>query len=478
MAHDGSVHVVWQQWLSSTVYALWYNRSTDGGTTWGTPATITGASNVTINQDQWNIYPVIAEYGTTQIVVVCCYNGGLEYNISTNLGLSWNSSMTSTGAQGGDGYSGYIWYPSLARLVASNNLILTYDSRYNGVWSQVYNGTSWSTEACASSGVGTYYDRYSSVAFDWDLAVVYGAWCAQGYYYSEYGIVFRVGSYTNSWGSQFVVFPVTRGSGISDLYPSITGLNGGPVDIIYNNSSNNVKLNQYDGNGTWQTGRVLSTSGYWTNTTLQEQPGVPYDAIRAWTDQSASPYQVTLQTDGNYSLSKPQIKPAITADVHRRIVVESQRTRSTIWFDLAPLKVVTATNDTVVVPFKKLSFAKPLVATMANAWEYLGTDQITLPTNARSLILETDIQSQARQDTLNKSGTNVFTSSSFRFDGVKTSQTVPLFSNQPGLSGRKVIDVSQSAGQAITFRMVGTIPATSTEPVTIGVGDVYILRNP
>jgi hypothetical protein len=481
-AHDGSVHAVWQQWLTSTTYALWYNRSTDGGTTWGAPTTITGGSNISINQDQWNIYPVIAEYGTSQIVVVCCYSGGLEYNTSSNLGQSWNNSMASTGAQGGYGYSGYIWYPSLARLVASSNLILMYDSRYNGVWSQVYNGTSWTTEACASAGIGTYYDRFSSVAFDWDLGITYGTWCAQGFNYSEYGIVFRIGNYSNGWGSQFVVFSVATGSGISDLYPSITGLIAGDahmIDIIYNNSNNNVKLNQYsDGDGVWQSPRVLSTTGYWTNTTLQEQTGVPAAAIRVWTDQSANPYQVTLQTDGTYSLSKPQVRPVITSDVHRRVVLESQRTRSTISFDLAPLRVVTTTNDTVLIPFKPLDMKKPFTATIVNAWDYLGTDQITLPSNARSLIVETDIRSQARQDTLGTPGRNIFTSNSIRFDGVKASQTVPLLSNQPGLSGRKEIDVSQQAGQAITLRMVGTIPATATEPVTIGIGDVYITRKP
>jgi hypothetical protein len=485
IAHDGSVHVVWQQLLTSTTFALWYNRSTDGGTTWGTPTTITGASNVSINQNQWNIYPVLAEYGTTQIVVVCCYSGGLEYNTSSNLGQSWNNNMTSTGAQGGSGYQGYIWYPSLAGLSFSgyNKIILTYDSRYNGVWSQIYDGNSWSTEASASTGLGTYFDRFSSIGFDIDGGVLYGSWCAQGPTLQEYGIVGRVGTFYNTWGSQFVLFPVVLGSGVSELYPSITGGEdyGGTrnIDIICANTSNQIKLFQYSqSGGGWRSPRVLSSSGQWANTTLWDGATIPTYPIRLWTDQSGNPHQVTLQSDGNYSLQKTQGQGASPYDLHRRIVIESQRARSTIWFDLAPLKIVTAANDTVVVPFKQLEMTKPFTATLANAWDYLGTDQITLPTNARSLILETDIRSQARQDTLDKAGTNVFTTSSFRFDGVKTSQTIPLLSNQPGVPGRKIIDVSQQAGQAIILRMIGTIPATSTEPVTIGVGDVYISRKP
>ena len=477
LAHDGSVHVVWQQLLTSTTYALYYNRSTDGGTTWGKPATITGGSNISINQGQWNIYPVIAEYGTSQIVVVCCYSGGLEYNTSSDLGQSWSNSMTSTGAQGGDGYQGYIWYPSLARLNTSDNLIVTYDSRYNGVWSQVYNGTSWSTEGSASAGIGTYYDRYSSVAADNQNRPI-AAWCAQDARFAEYFIMCKTGNTDGTWGSGFVQFAVDAPS-VSDLYPSVTYVNRSGLyglDIVYANSNNGIKVNQYA--FYWQSPVLLSTSGQWANTTMQNTTTSTGAAIRVWTGQSANPYQVTLQSDGTYNLSKSQAQEPTTADFHRRIVVESQRTRSTISFDLAPLKVVTTANDTVAVPFKTLDMTKPFTATIANAWDYLGTDQITLPSNARSLILETDIRSQAHQDTLGKAGTNVFTSSSFRFDGVKASQSVPLLSNQAGLSGRKVIDVTAQAGQAITLRMIGTVPATATEPVTIGIGDVYITSKP
>ena len=478
LAHDGSVHVVWQQLLTATTFNLWYNRSTDGGTTWGIPTKISGASPVTINSGQSIIFPAIAEYGTSKLVVVCCYNGGLEYNTSSNLGQSWNTTMTSTGAQGGSGYSGYIWFPSLARITASNKLMVTYDSRYNGVWSQIYNGSSWSTETSLSAGNGTYYNRYASVAGDGQNRPI-AAWCAQDSRLAEYFIMFKTGNTDGSWGSGFVQFAVDS-TGISDLYPSVTYVSRGGIsstDIIYPTSNNRIKVNKSI-SGYWPAPTVLSNSGAYANTTMQNTTTSTGYPIRVWTDQSANPYQVTLQSDGTYNLSKLEVQTPLTADLHRRIVLESQRTRSTIWFDLAPLKVVTTANDTVVVPFKTLDMTKPFTATIANAWDYLGTDQITLPSNARSLIVETDIISRARQDTLGTPGTNVFTSNSVRFDGVMASQTVPLLSNQAGVSGRKVIDVSQQAGQAITLRMVGTIPATSTEPVTIGVGDVYITRNP
>ena len=165
-------------------------------------------------------------------------------------------------------------------------------------------------------------------------------------------------------------------------------------------------------------------------------------------------------------------------DLHRRIVLEGLKTGSTIWFDLAPLKVVTTANDTVAVPFKTLDMTKEYHASITDAWDYLGTDQITLPGNAKSLVIETDISSHARQDSTGAKSVNAFTSSSFKIDGFKGSQTIPLVSNQASTSGRKVIDVSNQAGQAITLRMVGIVPGAAAEPLVIGIGDVYITRKP
>jgi len=471
---------VWQRQLGATSFAVWYNRSTDGGTTWGTPDSIPGAGNVRIIQDQWNIFPLIAERSTSQLVLVWCWGRpesdtsdqitGLQYTTSNNLGQSWAAvqDIPSSGS--------VTWYPSLASVTASNSLMLTYDGRFNGVFSRKYNGSGWSSETSVSNGVGTYSDRFSSIAFDWDLGCLYAAWCAQSPSHSEYVIVFRIGSLGGSWGSQFVQFAVDS-VGVSDLYPSITGWisrDEHNIDIVYQTSNNKIKLNQYsEADGVWETPRLLSSSGQWANTTLQELPNTPEYPIRVWTDQSASPYQVVLSTDGSYSLQMAQPQDGLV--LHRRIVVESVRNGSVIWFDLAPLKVVTTANDTVVLPFTKLNLSKPFAATLRNAWDYLGSDTITLPSNARSLMIETDINSYARQDTLGRKGVNIFTSSSFRIEGVMTGQTLSLLGDQQAVSGRKEVNISQQAGKQIKLRMVGNVPA-ATEELSIGVGDVFVAR--
>jgi|GEM_PF-1827309 len=470
VAHDGSIHVVWQKRANSTQCKVWYARSTDGGTSWSVPFAL--AANVTIDPNQWNAYPVIGEYGTTQIVVVWCSvvntTTGLQYTISNNLGLTWSTiaSLTSAGR--------YVWYPSIA--AASNYLMLTYDGRSNDLYSRIYNGT-WQAEVNVSSGDGMNNNMYSSVAVDPQNRPM-AAWSANSYSHNEYTIVYRSGNTDGSWGSGFVQFAVDAPS-VHDFYPSVTyvnrsGLAG--VDIVYASTANAIKVNEFVMN--WIPPVVLSTNGQWPNTSIANQTTSPGYPVRFWTDQTGSPYQVVLQSDGNYSFQKVAPPSSPTSDLHRRIVVEGQRSGSTIWFDLAPIKVVTRSNDTIMVPFKTLDLTKPFVATITNAWDYLGTDQITLPSNARSLILETDIISYAKGDSLSSSNVNSFTFSSFKVDGIKASQTLPFVSSQASISGKRIIDVSSEAGQSITLRMIGAIPAASTEPVTIGVGDVFIARKP
>jgi hypothetical protein len=159
-------------------------------------------------------------------------------------------------------------------------------------------------------------------------------------------------------------------------------------------------------------------------------------------------------------------------------VIESESKGSVIWFDLAPLKVVTTAGDTVSLPFAKVSPLKPFDATLTNAWDYLGTDTLTLPSNASSLLLETDITSFAKTDSLGPKYTNIFTSSTYQVDGLTTGKSVSLLASQPGVSGKTVVNVAQQAGKRIKLRMGGSVPAATKEVVAVGVGDVYLTQTP
>jgi hypothetical protein len=458
------VHVVWQRQIGTTTFALWYNRSTDGGTTWGTASVL--VDSIGVNSNQFEIFPVIAEYNSNQLVVAWCWgrsdSTGMNFKTSSNGGINWSATQRVT-AMRVNGISGIVWFPSLS--TGSNFLILTFDGRNSGVFSRIYNG-SWQSQYSVNSGTGTHADRYSSVA--WNSSNTLATWCAQTYSFNEYVIMFRSGYINGTWGSGFTQF-ARDAVGVSDFYPSITyaprGATG--IDIIYHNTATQIRVNMGI-NGSWNSPLTISSSGQWANTTMN----TPYlQPIRTWTDQSSSPYEVKLQSEGNYNLQK--VEPEVNAEFHRRIVLQSDGTGSSVWFDLAPLKVVTATNDTVLVPFKTLDMTQPFTATMTEAWDYLGTDQVTLPANAKSLIVNTDIKSFVLPDTARSKGENVFTTHAFRIDVIKNGQAVTVSSDRDGISGTKSISVSQYAGQTISIRSVGTIPAEEVDKVTIGIGDVY-----
>jgi len=480
IAHDGSIHVVWQRWISSSPsYSVWYTRSTDAGSTWTTPDSLHPLGSVGSTTYQEGPKPVITEYATSQLVIVWQSYfsplGTLKYITSTNLGQSWGSVQQITSVP-----SNTSWDPSIASYPVTSKLLLGYTPPMSShVYSSVYSGTSWASPSNVSSGVGLNTNRYPSVAFDVDQGHFYAAWCGQPVNHTEYVIAFRSGGTNGTWGSPFAQFAIDS-VGISDYYPSITGFMTGDdnIDIVYHTSNNKVKLNQCLV-GSWGSTRTLSTSGQWANTSLQEQrspnmgEGYP---IRVWTDLSASPYQVTLQSDGNYSLQMVQQPGSPT--FHRRVVIESEAKGSVIWFDLAPLKVVTTAGDTVSLPFAKVSPLKPFDATLTNAWDYLGTDTLTLPSNASSLLLETDITSFAKTDSLGPKYTNIFTSSTYQVDGLTTGKSVSLLASQPGVSGKTVVNVAQQAGKRVKLRMVGSVPAATKEVVAVGVGDVYLTQTP
>jgi hypothetical protein len=472
VAHDGSVHVVWQRQLNANAFALWYNKSTDGGFTWGTAFRPASAESVVIiQQNQWNIYPLLAELGTSQLVAVVCSNSGPRYMKSTNLGTSWTNLATIPNVTSPT----YVWHPSLAP--GSNFLVLSYDTRYYGLFSKKYDGANWLTELNVASGVGTYYDRNSSVAVD-GADVPHIAWAAQRSGRSEYRIIYKSGtSGATAWNSYYTEFPFS--TGISDYYPSISPQRRGGstwrIDVFYANTANQVLLNQQT-YSSWGGPAVVSNTGQWPATTLQESGSSLYNDVRLWADQSGSaPYEIKRVSDGGYQLQSIG-GTMMETELHRRVTLESVKNGSFVSFEIGPLKVVSAAGDTTILPFKKIDYAKPLAATPENAWDYLGTDSVSIPTNARVLIVNADIQTIVREDTLANKGKNVFPTRSFRVDLEGVKGTVSALTDPQGLSGVKVINISSWAGQKVMIRPSGTAVASTGETPIVAIGDVYVRR--
>jgi hypothetical protein len=465
VASNGYLFAVWQHYLTASTYNLSGARSTNGGANWVPSPILAGTGTITVSSDQLNIFPVIAQYSTTQIVVVFCTSSGLKYVKSADQGATWSAAaLIST-----PGYNSTLWFPSLAK--GTNFLILTYDTRYSGAFSTKYNGSSWATPVNMCSAVGTIYDRYSSVIVD-NSDVPLAAWCAQRSGRTEYRIVFRQGVAGGaSWSSTYTEW-TQRPAGISDYYPSITSFQApGGInirEILWHTSNNQIGMNQW-AYGNWYPS-TLSTSGMWANNSANAM-------VRVWTDQSANPYEVKRSSyDGSLQLQS-MASMGNTIQNDRRLSLESESSGSFVSYQFGPMKIVGTKGDTTELQFKPIDQSNPQTFSESQSWDYLGTDTVTLPTNAKYLVFDADIQNVTRQDSTNsKSYFNIFTGKTLTVSVVRGGKKAQVYSESVAQTGRKVIDISAFGGQTVAIRPTGTATRKAGETISVGLGDIFAPR--
>ena len=465
-ASGNSVHLVWERSVGSFLFDIYYSRSTDNGTSWSTPITLPGCTNIAVSSNQWNTYPVIAELNATpkQVVVAFTTSSGLKYTRSTDNGVTWLGTPSSISTL----YPTYAWYLSLAP--GSNYLTLCYDYRLNGVYSRTYNGTSWSSEANVNAGTGTIFDRQSSIAVD-DQDRPIAAWCSQKSGQSEYRILYRQGTAANTWSPGFVEFAKT--TGISDYYPSITYLSRNGtygIDIVYYRSTNEVRVNKSI-SGSWQTPVTLSTSGQWANTSLENNSsGYP---VRAWTDQTAIPYELKRSSDGD-----PKVA-ATGYEHHRRVVLQSIQNRSTLELEVAQPVISRTSGELLSLPFKLVDMTQIKSVSLGDIWGYVGTDAVTLPSDVKWLSLGKTVVSEAFHDSTGTTGANTFGSIPPYSLQVLDGQTGKPIStlDADGASGTATLDVSAFAGRSVVLRPSLNISTSLGSNLTLGVGDIYYEQN-
>jgi hypothetical protein len=508
------LYSVWERNNGSTV-GLWYSRSTDNGATWSLADTLPGCSALTPSSDQGGaLRPVVAELSASpanHVIVVYADNGGLQYLKSTSAGASWGSGPTSiapTLRTSTDNPK--IWYPSIAP--ASSYLSLTYDYRALDpeLYSRTYTASGgWSTESSVSSGTGTIYDRCSSVAIlDDNTPLV--AWCAQkmvgGTLDADYRIMFRTGTSSNTWNT-FTEFAKT--SGISDLYPTSSTLSG-PYTIargfriIYQRTNGEVYTLAKPLTGNWSRAR-LSTSGAYVSATLEK--GTNTGPTFLWTDQSASPYLIPVTT----ALGTPMAPLRNQADhqgvgtvlgggteeellAHRKIIVEDNQNHSILSYELSPILLVNARGDTLALPFRSTDSIGAL--SLNTVWNYLGTEPIDIAKDARTVIMDVMIQSEASADTAGSGAgplrlkENSFRSASqaYRLEvtgaaagGKETALATDLGegNSQAGTVKRTVVTIPAGLrGTRQAFRLVGAFvpPADLVARLILSVGDVIYAK--
>lgn len=474
--HNGIVHAVWQRQPEQGVntFQLWYAQGADNGETWSEPVILPHCSSIDASSTQLSIYPVIAECAGEKLVVVFCSNDGLMYTISEDGGESWLEDPFGIASQSNP--NSYVWYPSLVSI--SNYLMLTYDYRYYGVWSRMFDGSAWSGEENVNDATGGIFDRHSSVSGN-GYGGALAAWCAQrivgGQLDPDYHIYLREQNPDGKW-DWFTEF-IWGARGVWDMYPSVSSMYWGenvwkPV-VIHHNNFNQILYKQYNPAYEDWDDCLMSTSGLWANVSHSEDAGALPVAV--WTNQSSNPYLLELYGGPCGEMNKVTVGRNTVQK--RRVVIQDRRNRSSLLVEMDPILVVTLTGDTVQLPFKSRQFGQRTDVDLTTVWDYLGSETIILPSNSTKLLLGVRIEAIASRDTSGTEGTNSFGSRSFSVHLLRGTSRTPLWSNASGTSAMVEIDVRQFAGQSVGIKPVGTIPPGLHQYLSVSAGDVVIGRS-
>jgi hypothetical protein len=309
--------IVWQKKIDSRHYDIMYSISANMGTSWSKPQIVPGCSNVWISFYQSGDYygpgptPVVASFvgndpdPRTQVVaflLVYAAENGLHYRYSDAWYLGWLIPEIDI-IPGSEGSISKNWYPCLATYNSQDyyhgyyRVNLTYDNRFNNVYSQLFTyrsgSASWTNRVQVNSSGDN--NRLSSIAVDYEFnrLAVWSGWNG-----NDFAIRFRKGFANGTWSSWYKEW---SGSGVNFLCPSVTYYNKGGtypygINILWYSESvifNPLILNKkYSGmEDIWIPMdpylQVISLNSSFPNLTHERQNSpLP---IQIWTDQSTPP---------------------------------------------------------------------------------------------------------------------------------------------------------------------------------------------
>jgi hypothetical protein len=469
---DGTLHVVWERQVSGDLYEVWYSKSNAQEINWSEPVILPGGV-VTISSLQSGTMPVISFIQeVAQLVVVFCSEAGLFYRLSWDYGDSWVTPSQDRIVS----YHG-VRYPSLSR--NASFLSLVYDKRpdWYGVYSRIFNGSSWSNESKVAYGTGTMYNRTASVTVDVEGNPLC-AWRGQQNPGSAYSIVFRKGDSDNTWDEWFVEFETT--SGVTQYSPSITSTSRDEIPttigIINSTTEDEIQLKTYDYFLEIWNEQNLTDDGNWPN--MAEYFGTSDRINYMWTNQNGPPYLVELYDSWSSQLTMPQQATArsITNNlVHRRrAVITEQVSGSQMIIAVDPLTIQDKSFKEKTLPFKNHSMRDSLDVKYSNFSRYLGNTPDTLNTNVNNLSFSYKLSFPSLVDSTGVVYTSKFNGKFSIFLIVKDVNnpkqiTKINVTNTPAV----LLNVANLAGKAVEISPEIRFSDLDTAKLSFSVGDVY-----
>jgi len=448
-------------------YKVYYRKSTNTGASWSDPVLL--ADDITCSTYQsagpMLVITSISYLSSYKLIVVWVSSTGLKYR------TAYNDQWATTGSLDDGSYNDDVWFPSL--MGKDNWVSLSYDTRFNGVYSRIFNGV-WSSRTRVDQTT-TMYDRASQIAITIGSETA-AVWYARPSGGGNYRICFRMGTSYNTWNDQYQEFAHTNQDA---RYPAVTVYNI-PQDyyyaVIYHTSDNQVRLQiKETDEGNW----TEHTPG--SNNRFANIAHVHLNTPKLiWAGNQSS-------ATGHYPLElSQQYLPKMTATnnwvYHRRADIENQKHRTALSLEWGEIEIVTQSGETLALEFVPCKQSLNLGLNASNVMGYLGTMPISLPAPAKQLRFYYRVFTSCERDTLNDKIVTDFTNFDVTFR--LTDQTSGLsytitthYSDANGAFDDQqdiTVDVSQLAATKILMKPELSGSSVSGTLLSYSLGHIYI----
>ncbi len=461
--YDNSLHAVWQRKAGNNLWDIYYTYSTDNGSSWSSPVTLSQNVQTTSSQNN-GAQPVIAycfvDDMYMELMTVYVSSNGIKYHTKTSATGSWSSAANLSG-----NHNGTTRFPSL--FGGDTYFTLVYDTRYYGVYSRTYHGT-WTSET--RFDWEGYYDRETCAAKEKQGGDMLAAFIARPSASAPYSLYFRKGYANNTWSSFKKRFDEVNGKDYRR--PSLTYFdadytNPFAVSIVSHTSANRVVMHKYyDQYNSW-TENHIAYNGREPAITGYHYTSPKY----CWTDQSASPYLIKLSS--NYLPKNAQMTDYENIYA-RNAVIGNALDGSAQVLEVSDYVVRAKSGKEYRIAFHKYP-DDTLNPDLESVWNYMDSEPVKLPEDAIELTYGKKIYTRFPHDSSGReSNATVFSAKGYQLtvaDAV--SKAILGVADSETESGRVTVDISSFAGKKIVLYPSLTVELTDKAELFFEYTDIF-----